>query len=237
MSTHPPNSLHISPDILVSQMQNVALSPSSGTDTASDHSPAPVRPFVSYTQAQILSLYKSPLVAPPRGMPILKDWFGYAIPFISFSIFGISSPRDWNEQNASKKDSDASAATSGARDKRCVLLGVSSAAIPFSPFLASGVIRKMLVHSSSPPLYSFVHSPPPQRSFLHAPPSDQRHLSPRKWGILSINPFAPASAKKIRTRTETVNVTSGIKKARNEFVVCARSRCHFLHLIQLVALR
>jgi hypothetical protein len=152
MSTHPPNSLHISPDILVSQMQNVALSPSSGTDTASsDHSPAPVRPFVSYTQAQILSLYKSPLVAPPHGMPILKDWFGYAIPFISISIFGISPLRDWNEQNASKKDSDASAATSGARDKRYVLLGVSSAATPFSPFLASGVIRKMLVHSSSPP--------------------------------------------------------------------------------------
>jgi hypothetical protein len=60
-------------------------------------------------------------------MPILKDWFGYAIPFISFSVFGISSPRDWNEQNASKKDSDTSAATSGARDKRCGLLVVSSA--------------------------------------------------------------------------------------------------------------
>jgi hypothetical protein len=222
MSTHPSdsNSLHISPDILVNQMQNIALSPSSATGTASsDNSLSSVRPFVSYTQAQILSLYKSPLVAPPRGMPVLKDWFGYAIPFISFSIFGISSLRDWNEQNASKKDSDTSAATSGARDKRCVLLRASSAATIFSPLLASGVTRKMLVHSSSPPLYSFVHSPLPQRSFPHAPPSDQRHLSPRKWGILSINPFAPVSVKKIRTRTEIVNVTSGIKKARSEFVV------------------
>jgi hypothetical protein len=161
MSTHPPsdsNSLHISPDILANQMQNIALSPSSAPGTtSSDNSLAPVRPFVSYTQVQILSLYKSPLVAPPRGMPVLKDWFGYAIPFISFSIFGISSLRDWNEQNASKKDSDTSAATSGARDKRCVLLGALSAATIFSPFLASGVTRKMLVHSSSPPLYSFVH--------------------------------------------------------------------------------
>ena len=41
---------------------------------------------------------------------------------ISFSIFGISFLRDWNEQNASKKDSDTSAATSGARDKRYVIL-------------------------------------------------------------------------------------------------------------------
>jgi hypothetical protein len=81
--SHPsnPHSLHISPDILASQMQNVALSPSPGTDTASsENSLASFRTFVSYTQAQILSLYKSPLVSPPRGMPILKDWFGYATP-------------------------------------------------------------------------------------------------------------------------------------------------------------
>ena len=152
-------------------MQNVALSPSSGTDTASDNSPAPVRPFVSYTQAQILSLYKSPLVAPPRGMPILKDWFGYAIPFISFSISGISSLRDWNEQNASKKDSDTSAATSGARDKRCVL--------PTWSLVCSYTILTILSFrrdqedagtSSSPPLYPFV------THHLFSGASSTRHL-------------------------------------------------------------
>ncbi|KAH9175419.1 hypothetical protein EDB89DRAFT_2066762 [Lactarius sanguifluus] len=57
--------------------------------------------FVSYSQSQILWLYRSPLVSPPNGMPPLKDWFG-----------------DWNEQNSSKKDSDTSTTTSGARDKR-----------------------------------------------------------------------------------------------------------------------
>ena len=36
--------------------------------------------------------------------------------------------RDWNEQNISKKDSDASTAASGARDKRCA---------QFEPRLAS----------------------------------------------------------------------------------------------------
>lgn len=87
MSTHPSNSIsHISPDVLLTAMQNVALSPSPGTDTAySDDSPT-LRPFVSYTHAQILFLYKSPLVSPPQGMPFLKDWFGYAIPCVSFSI-------------------------------------------------------------------------------------------------------------------------------------------------------
>ncbi|KAH9968905.1 hypothetical protein BC827DRAFT_1372876 [Russula dissimulans] len=83
-------------------MQNIALSPSADTETVSPHnSLAPIRPFVSYTQAQVLFLSKSPLVSPPQGMPVLKDWFG-----------------DWNEQNSSKKDSDPSAASSGARDKR-----------------------------------------------------------------------------------------------------------------------
>ncbi|KAF8269371.1 hypothetical protein EI94DRAFT_1778339 [Lactarius quietus] len=80
------NSTHSSPD----------------TDSPSSHDIlSSLRPFISYSQSQILWLYKSPLVSPPNGMPPLKDWFG-----------------DWNEQNASKKDSDASTAASGARDKR-----------------------------------------------------------------------------------------------------------------------
>ncbi len=87
MSTRPLNSIsHITPGVLLTAMQNVALSPSPGTDTASsDDSPPPLRPFVSYTHAQILFLYKSPLVSPPQGMPLLKDWFGYAISYVSFS--------------------------------------------------------------------------------------------------------------------------------------------------------
>ncbi|KAI9512790.1 hypothetical protein F5148DRAFT_972824 [Russula earlei] len=104
MSAHPSNSnsLYTPPDILVSAMQNIALSPSVDTEAVSpDNSPAPLRPFVSYTQAQILFLSKSQLVSPPHGMPPLRDWFG-----------------DWNEQNTSKKDSDTSAASSGTRDKR-----------------------------------------------------------------------------------------------------------------------
>jgi len=62
-------------------------------------------------------------------------------------------------------------------------------------------------------------TPPPQRSFLHALLSGQRRLNPRKWETLSINPFAPASVKKIKTRTVNVNVTSGIRKAKSDFVV------------------
>jgi hypothetical protein len=133
MSTHPLNSIsHISPDALLTAMQNVTLSPSSGTDTASlDDSPLPLRPFVSYTHAQILFLYKSPLVSPPRGLPLLKDWFGYVIPYIPFLSPTYIILREWNEQNASKKDSDSSATTSGARDKRCVPHEVQSIAASF----------------------------------------------------------------------------------------------------------
>ena len=133
MSTHPPNSIsHISPDVLLTAMQNVTLSPSSGPDTtSSDDSPPPFRPFILYTQAQILFLYKSPLVSPPQGMPLLKDWFGYAIPSIPLVSSTYIIVSEWNEQNASKKDSDSSAATSGARDKRCVPHEVQSIAASF----------------------------------------------------------------------------------------------------------
>ena len=133
MSTRPLNSFsHISPDALLTAMQNVTLSPSPDTDSASsDDSPPPLRPFASYTHAQILFLYKSPLVSPPQGMPLLKDWFGYAIPYIPFLSPTNIILREWNEQNASKKDSDSSAATSGARDKRCVPHEVQSIAASF----------------------------------------------------------------------------------------------------------
>src|SRR5258708_1424234 len=106
MSPHPLNSIpHISPDILLTAMQNVVLSPSPGTDTASsDDSPPPFRPFLSYTHAQILFLYKSPLVSPPKGMPLLKDWFGYVIPYIPFSSLPYISLQRLNEPNSSKKE-------------------------------------------------------------------------------------------------------------------------------------
>jgi hypothetical protein len=93
MPTHPLNSIsHLSPDGLLTAMQNVTLSSSPGTDTASsDDSPPPFRPFVLYTHAQILFLYHSPLVSPPQGMPFLKDWFGYAIPYLPFLSQPISS--------------------------------------------------------------------------------------------------------------------------------------------------
>ncbi|KAH8988800.1 hypothetical protein EDB92DRAFT_2008494 [Lactarius akahatsu] len=53
-------------------------------DTDSPESDYILMPFVSYTQSQILWLYKSPLVSPPNGMPPLKDWFGYASSFMHF---------------------------------------------------------------------------------------------------------------------------------------------------------
>lgn len=34
-----------------------------------------------YTLHDLLHLQKSPLIAPPDGMPPLKDWFGCAFPF------------------------------------------------------------------------------------------------------------------------------------------------------------
>lgn len=59
------------------------------------------RPFVMYSRFQLLSLYKSPLVKIPDGMPVLKDWFGID-----------------NEQSISKKDSEISMGSGNARDRR-----------------------------------------------------------------------------------------------------------------------
>lgn len=35
------------------------------------------RTLLIYPRPQMLKLYKSPLVKMPKGMPALKDWFGY----------------------------------------------------------------------------------------------------------------------------------------------------------------
>ena len=175
MSTHPLNPISlISPDILLNAMQNVALSP--GTDTAySDDSPPPLRPFVSYTHAQLLFLYKSPLVSPPPGMPLLKDWFGYAIPHTPFSISCLYHPSETGMNKVPRKRIPIPLLPPqepGINGMYCVRCNLWLRHSDFSS--VSGVIRRMLVHSSPPSFYSFVHSPPLQQSFPHAPPSVQR---------------------------------------------------------------
>ncbi|KAL0072134.1 hypothetical protein AAF712_001057 [Marasmius tenuissimus] len=70
---------------------------------SSDHAeqpPTPTKCPKIYTRAQILALYKSPLVALPNGMPELKDWFGSE-----------------NEQNLNRKESEPSTPNSG-RERR-----------------------------------------------------------------------------------------------------------------------
>lgn len=45
-------------------------------------SPSPfpaIRPFRRYSRRTLVALSKSPLVAPPSGMPALKDWFGCVV--------------------------------------------------------------------------------------------------------------------------------------------------------------
>ncbi|KAI6136760.1 hypothetical protein F5141DRAFT_48147 [Pisolithus sp. B1] len=59
------------------------------------------RPFIMYSRSQLLFLHKSPLVKTPDGMPVLKDWFGTD-----------------NDQGTSKKDSEISASSGSARDRR-----------------------------------------------------------------------------------------------------------------------
>jgi hypothetical protein len=38
-----------------------------------------LRPFRRYSRRALVALAKSPLVAPPPGMPALKDWFGCVV--------------------------------------------------------------------------------------------------------------------------------------------------------------
>lgn len=161
MSTHPSDtiSLHISPNILVTAMQNVVLSPSATTDAPSpSDSLAPIRPFVSYTQAQILSLYRSPLVSPPRGMPLLKDWFGYAIPSVSLIFRLYHSSETGMNKMPRKRTPMPLPPPLEPETNGTFFLGALSLATSFSPFLASGVIRKTLVQSSSFPfLFPYTH--------------------------------------------------------------------------------
>jgi hypothetical protein len=68
-------------------MSSTSTQSSPATDSpSSDDILTSIRPFISYTQSQILWLYKSPLVSTPNGMPPLKDWFGYVCSFIYSSI-------------------------------------------------------------------------------------------------------------------------------------------------------
>ena len=57
--------------------------PSSYSSTVPDVSSPPpfqaLRPFRRYSRRTLVALAKSPLVAPPPGMPALKDWFGCVV--------------------------------------------------------------------------------------------------------------------------------------------------------------
>lgn len=61
------------PESVSALVASEVLSPASPPDEA-DHSNWPV--VIVYTRPQLVHLSKSPLVAPPQGMPDLKDWFG-----------------------------------------------------------------------------------------------------------------------------------------------------------------
>jgi hypothetical protein len=68
--------------------------------------------------------------------PASRDASFKRLVWVCNSIYTLLAPtyiilREWNEQNASKKDSDSSAATSGARDKRCVIHEVQCMAASF----------------------------------------------------------------------------------------------------------
>lgn len=77
----------LSPVYLTTTMSSNSTQSSPDFDSpSSDDISTSFRPFMSYSQSQILSLYKSPLVSPPNGMPPLKDWFGYASSFMHFAI-------------------------------------------------------------------------------------------------------------------------------------------------------
>jgi hypothetical protein len=147
--------LHTSSDNLLDAMQNLALSPSTATDTtSSDNS----RPFISYTQAQILFLHKSPLVSPPQGMPVFKDWFGYAhiSAFSTITVLSYPSETGMNktpQKRTLKPRRPQERGTNGMsyleHDSLLYLYNLST--------LASDVIKKMQVRSPSLPSMS-IHS-------------------------------------------------------------------------------
>jgi hypothetical protein len=80
-------------------------------------------PYV-YTRRQIIHLCKSPLVVIPVNMPALKDWFGCVISLthVDQTTNPVSIGRsDWHEQQSSnKRDTESSANTNGARERRFV---------------------------------------------------------------------------------------------------------------------
>lgn len=68
ISYYPPDSANPSP----MQTRKSGHSQSNGTPTKRPCGPC-------YTREELLHLKKSPLVAPPPGMPARKDWFGYVL--------------------------------------------------------------------------------------------------------------------------------------------------------------
>ncbi|THU91780.1 hypothetical protein K435DRAFT_801035 [Dendrothele bispora CBS 962.96] len=100
----PTTSVSTSPtpqDPTVSEEKVATLAQSDSDDklAVSSRSSSP-RPFRMYTRAQLIALYKSPLICLPIGMPELKDWFGIE-----------------NEQNLSKKESEPTTPNTG-RERR-----------------------------------------------------------------------------------------------------------------------
>ena len=63
----------------------IVLETEDDEDTSSNPTDTP-RPFCIYTRAQALYLSKSPLVQCPQGMPDFKDWFGWVLSPICFSL-------------------------------------------------------------------------------------------------------------------------------------------------------
>ncbi|KAH9944463.1 uncharacterized protein BXZ73DRAFT_39881 [Epithele typhae] len=87
-------------DDTVEAIANVTLQDEVVEEVDKKSTDSPPRPLYVYPRNELLNLHNSPLVGPPIGMPVFKDWFG-----------------DWNEQVGGKKESDSSATTT-ARDRR-----------------------------------------------------------------------------------------------------------------------
>lgn len=99
-------------------------SPSNPSPTALDvASPSPfpaLRPFRRYSRRALVALSKSPLVAPPPGMPALKDWFGCVV-FISVALAASHlSASEWEPHVSPRKENDhhtSSTANTSARNR------------------------------------------------------------------------------------------------------------------------
>ena len=132
-------------------MSSISTQSSPDTDSpSSDDILSSFRPFITYSQSQILWLYKSPLVSPPNGMPSLKDWFGYASSFMHFAIsepwhtLGTGMSKTSRKRILTPLLPPQERGTNGALNLSLV------SPQSFSPsILASGVIKKRLVESPS----------------------------------------------------------------------------------------